>query len=168
MLSRARLVFFASLVLAGLLLVLELPLGQLMGARSSAATTAAELAKVQAENKRLSNQVRDLQRGATIQQIAHEEYGLVEPGQRTVVVMPGSAIGTGTGHGTGHATGHGMTAARVRGGSSTPLGSHTIPQSDVVPSDALLAPPPGAKGAGQGQGFWQRVLNRLEFWKGSV
>ena len=157
MLYRARIAFVVAVVLGAILLATEFPLAGLVHARATANATAAELSRIQTENRTLSNQVHDLRQGSTIQQIAHQEYGLVEQGQRSVVIMPG-------GGNTGSVRGHGTS------GPSAPLGSTTIPKSDIVPTDSSLSTGVGGggSGAGSGGGFWQRLLNRLEFWKGSV
>ncbi|HLI42880.1 MAG TPA: septum formation initiator family protein [Acidimicrobiales bacterium] len=156
MLTRARVALLASVVLASLLLVLEVPLGQLTGARSAAAATAAELSKVQRENEVLARQIDGLEHGPMIEEIAHEEFGLVGRDQRSVVVMPG---------GTGTARVHGGSTAPGGGLGTAPLGSSEIPPSDLVPSDAAVVP---AGSQSHPQSFWQRFLDRLEFWKGSV
>jgi cell division protein FtsB len=152
-LYRARIAFVMAVVLGAIVLFVEFPIGQLVQARGAVASSSAQLSRLQSENRTLANQVRELQEGSTIEQVAHEEYGLVEPGQRSIVVMPGA--------GAGAVGGRGPT------GASAPLGSTTIPKSDLVPTDASLSPAGGGRVSGGG-GFWGRVLDRLEFWKASV
>lgn len=154
MLGRARLVFGLAVLLAGFILVMQFPVSGLVHARASAVAASSQLAKLKAENHVLSSQVRDLEKGSAIQQIAHEEYGLVDPGQRAVVVMPGGTTG-------GRVRGQGST------GSASPLGAQTIPKGDLVPSDAQLNPDPPSQGSQGGGSYWHRLLNRLEFWKAS-
>ncbi|MHB1987717.1 MAG: FtsB family cell division protein [Acidimicrobiales bacterium] len=166
MLSRARLVFLVAVVLAGIIVATELPVGELLHARAAAATASVELAQVRRENKSLSEQVRDLREGASIQQIAHQQYGLVEPGQASIVVMPGSSS-TGL-----PGSGRRAKSQRVEH-TNSPLTSATIPKADLVPSDAQLSPAPvvGGRHSGSssaGGGFWQRVLDKLEFWKATI
>jgi hypothetical protein len=100
---------------------------------------------LQAENRALSSQVRALHDPATIGRIAHEEYGLITPGQRSIVVLPGPA-----------------------GSSSStpdPLADNPIPSSDLLPSDAILGPSArAAQPLVHEPGFWHRVLASLEFW----
>ncbi|MGO9560212.1 MAG: FtsB family cell division protein [Acidimicrobiales bacterium] len=155
MLRRARIFFLVAVVLAGVLVLTEVPIADLMHARSAASEVTSALAKVRAENRALEAQVHDLQQGSTIEQIAHQEYGLVEPGQRSVVVMPGGGA-------TGSVRGHGST------GTSAPLGETTIPKSDIVPTDSQVAQVGGGSAAHGGPSFWQRVVQRLEFWKASA
>lgn len=158
MLYRARIVFVVAVVLAAIVLLTEFPVSSLVSARAASASAAAELSKVQSENKALASQVHDLKEGSTIEQVAHEEYGLVEPGQQSVVVMPGATSSTSTRGG-----------ASSRTNATAPLGSSTIPKSDLVPSDAPLSPVNEQQGAGTSataaSSFWKRVLERLEFWK---
>ncbi|MGO9197563.1 MAG: septum formation initiator family protein [Acidimicrobiales bacterium] len=155
MLRRARLFFLAAVVVAGVVLATEVPIGDLVHARAAVADAAHVLAKVRSENRELSAQIHELKQGSTIQQIAHEQYGLIEPGQRSIVIMPG-------GGSTGSVRGHGST------GETAPLGQSTIPKSDLVPSDSQVAQVGAGQGGGGGRGFWQRVLQRLEFWKASA
>ena len=149
MLKRARLLFAVAVVLAVVILATSFPIGQLMQARSSAAVAATELSRVQRENRALASEVRRLKTGSAIQQIAHEDYGLVDPGQRSYVVMP-------------------RNGSSRAGAAAGPLGNHQIPQSDLVPSDSVLSPPAPSRNPGAGRSFWQRLVNRLEFWKAVV
>ncbi len=146
MLRRARLLFAFSLLAAVALVATGFPIGQLVHARAAASAAASQLSRVRQENRTLAEQVRQLQSGSVIEQIAHEDYGLVLPGQRSYVVMP---------------SGGRSTATRA----GDPLAAQPVPPSDLVPSDAALSPSPPARGPEAGQSFWQRLLNRLEFWK---
>ncbi|MFZ2057176.1 MAG: septum formation initiator family protein [Acidimicrobiales bacterium] len=145
MIRRARLFFLLALLLAMVILVGNFPLGALVRERSTVRTESAQLAALQATNRTLSSQVRALHDPATVAQIAHEQYGLVAPGQRSVVVLPGAA-----------------------GSSSStpdPLANNPVPASDLLPSDAILDPGvQAAPSPAHGPGFWRRVLDTLEFW----
>jgi cell division protein FtsB len=145
MIGRARLFFFVALLIAVAILVTNFPLGALVQERSAVRADSAQLLGLQAENQVLSSQVRALHDPATVGRIAHEQYGLITPGERSVVVLPGPA-----------------------GSSSSmpdPLANNPIPSSDLLPSDAILGPsarvvqPPVRE-----PGFWHRVLDSLEFW----
>lgn len=152
MVGRARLCFLAALVIGAIVLATELPLGNIVRARAAVAKSTTELAALRSENRSLGEQVSELRQGSTIQQIAHQEYGLVLPGQKSIVVMPGGSSGA-------RVHGHGST------GSTAPLNSNTIPKSDLVPTDSPLSP--GKSSAKHGEGFWGKVVHRLEFWKPS-
>ncbi len=145
MIRRARLFFFLALSVALVILVTNFPLGALVQGRSAVRTDNAQLVALRAENRALSSQVRALHDPATIGRIAHEEYGLIIPGQRSIVVLPG-------------ATGSSSSAP-------DPLADNPIPSSDLLPSDAILGPSARtAQTVVHEPGFWHRVLNSLEFW----
>jgi cell division protein FtsB len=158
MLRRARLSLIAAAVVAALVLVSEVPINELMQERDAAAASATELAKLHQMNSSLAAQIRGFEDGTTVERIAHERYGLVAPGQQSVVVMPGGSPGDSVGDGSSGAT--------------APLNADTIPQSALVPSDAMLSPGSGNSSAGRGSdspgataSLWQRFVNQLEFWK---
>jgi cell division protein FtsB len=145
MIRRARLFFLVALLLAAGILVANFPLGTLLQGRSTAQGEASRLAALRLENRTLASEVRALDDPATVGEIAHEEYGLVTPGQRSIVVLP-AAAGAGS-------------AAR------DPLANNPVPSSDLLPSDAILDPgTPVAPPPSHGPGFWHRVLGDLEFW----
>jgi len=145
MIKRARLFFFVALLIALVILVSNFPLGALVEGRSAVRADTAQLLALQAGNRVLASQVRALHDPATLGRIAHEEYGLISPGERSVVVLPGPA---------------GSSSS-----ASDPLSDNPIPSSDLLPSDAILGP--GARTpqpAVHEPGFWHRVLDSLEFW----
>lgn len=146
MIGRARLLFFVALALAGVILVANFPFGALLSERATLRSDTANLAALQAENRQLSAQIRALHDPVVVGEIAHAEYGLTEPGQRSVVVLPSGAKGAVS--------------------SGNPLADGTIPASDLLPSDAILDPavqsPPRVQV--RGPGFWHRVVSSLEFW----
>jgi len=146
MIHRARLFFFVALVVAAVVLVANFPVGALLHERSTLKTDTAQLAALQAENRQLSSQVKALHDPAVVGEIAHAEYGLTEPGERSVVVLP--------------------TTTKSSSSGANPLADNRIPSSDVLPSDAILDPgvSPAAQPSGHGPGFWHRVLSSLEFW----
>jgi cell division protein FtsB len=142
---RARLFFLVAVLIAAGILVANFPLATLLQARSTVEGESARLAALRATNRTLSSELRALGDPAIVGQIAHEQYGLVTPGQRSIVVLP--------------------AASRSGSAAPDPLANNPIPPSDVLPSDAILDPgtqvpaPPG-----HGPGFWRRVVGDLEFW----
>ena len=145
MIHRARLFFFVALAISVLVLIANCPFSALVQGRSTVRAESTELAKLQAENKLLGSQVRALHDPAVVGQIAHSEYGLTDPGERSVVVLPGTTKGPIT--------------------TRNPLAGGPVSPSDLLPSDAILNP--NLAGAGptvRGPGFWHRVLGSLEFW----
>jgi len=145
MIQRARLFFFVALAIAVVILVANFPLGALVQGRSTVRGDSAHLTALQSENRALSSQVRALHDPAVIGRIAHQEYGLITRGQRSIVVLPGPA-----------------------GSSSSvldPLQNNLIPSSDLLPSDAILGPSAHASQPAEHEpGFWHRVRDSLEFW----
>ncbi|MGA2803562.1 MAG: septum formation initiator family protein [Acidimicrobiales bacterium] len=145
MIKRARLFFFVALLIALVILLANFPLGALVQGRAAVRADTAQLLALQAENRALSSQLRALHDPATVGRIAHEEYGLVTPGQRSVVVLPG--------------------AARSSSSTPDPLSDNPIPSSDLLPSDAILGPSARvAQPPVHEPGFWHRVIGTLEFW----
>jgi len=142
---RARLFFFIALLIAVAVVVANFPLGALLNDRSTVRAETTQLAALRAANRALALEVRALEDAATVGRIAHQEYGLISRGQRSMVVLPSSTV-------SGASAGN-------------PLADNPIPSSDLLPSDAILDPAvPVSQSSGHGPGFWQRVLNRLEFW----
>ena len=145
MIQRARLFFFAALLIAGVILVANFPVGALLHGRSSVRADSTQLAALQSENKQLSAEIKALHDPAVVGRIAHLEYGLTEPGERSVVVLPGSA----------------KTDSPTR----NPLAYNPVPLSDLLPSDAMLDPSGPTSVANLHEpGFWHRVVASLEFW----
>jgi cell division protein FtsB len=146
MIQRARLFFFVALAVAVVILVANLPVGALVNGRAAVRSDAAELASLQAENRLLAAQVKALHDPAVVGRIAHSDYGLTGPGERSVVVLPG--------------------AAKVPSSGENPLADNRLPSSDLLPSDAILDPASAAAALPpvHEPGFWHRVVSSLEFW----
>jgi cell division protein FtsB len=145
MIGRARIVFFVGLIAAIVIVATEFPLGQLMRARSALAQGSSQLNRLDTENRQLAGQIRSLHRDSTVARIAHEDYGLVKKGQRSIVVLPSPSSSPGDGSG--------------------PLSTTTVPKSDLVPTDAIVSGSASGVKPVQQPGFWSRLVQRLEFWK---
>jgi cell division protein FtsB len=145
LIHRARLFFVVALLVAVGILVANFPFGTLLSARTTIQGESARLAALRATDQRLASEVRALHDPSTVGQIAHQEYGLITSGQRSIVVLPGSS--------------------GSRSSARNPLADNPVPSADLLPSDAILdpgsevAPPPS-----HGPGFWHRVIGSLEFW----
>lgn len=139
-LRRARAALVTSLVVGGVVVATQLPIGELVHQRSDLATVDAELGAAHAAVSRLRHDVASLGQPQTIANIAHQDYGLVNKGQTTYVVLPSS-------------------------GAASQLSTPAIPTGDLMPSSlspyaavkAAIARPAGS--------LWHRVLKRLEFWR---
>ncbi len=148
-LRRARAAAFVGLCGAIALVGVELPFGELLHQRGALGAVSSELARVEAGNRQLATDVAALNDRSTIAAIAHEEYGLVRPGQRSYVVLP---------------------SRTVTAGAANTLAVRPIPTSDLVPVDAasLLASAPApraADGTAAGGSLWSRIVDRLAFWR---
>jgi cell division protein FtsB len=149
--GRARIALLVALIAGVVITATEFPLGQLIRGRAEAAQATNQLSQLRAENLALAGEVSALHQPSTVARIAHQEYGLVANGQRSIVVLPSrSTRDTGAGTGSG------------------PLSSTGVPKADLVPTDAIVSPSAGGAGAAKkGAGFWDRVVQRLEFWNAS-
>jgi hypothetical protein len=145
MIQSARLFFFVALGIAVVILVANFPVGALLQGHSTVRADSTQLAALQAENRQLAAQVKALHNPAVVGRIAHSEYGLTEPGERSVVVLPGST--------------------KVPSSTANPLANNPVPVSDLLPSDAILDPASSpVLPAVHEPSFWHRVLDSLEFW----
>jgi cell division protein FtsB len=147
--GRARTALLVAVIAGMVIIATEFPLGQLTRGRAAVADASQQLSLLQAQNRALSAEVTSLRQSSTVARIAHQEYGLVGKGERSIVVLPSSppAGDSGTGPSAG------------------PLTSTGVPKSDLVPSDAIVSPSAGTSHPDRTPGFWERVLQRLEFWR---
>jgi hypothetical protein len=144
-LYRARLAVLCAVVLGVGALVVEFPLSELVHQRGQLVSVSGQLATVDAHNAQLRADVSSLSHAATIAAVAHEEYGLIAPGQESFVILP-------------------QTGAK----SPDPLSVGEIPISDLVAAppppattnDPVAAPAPPPAGS-----LWSRTVSRLEFWR---
>lgn len=139
-LRRARAALVTSLVVGGLVVATQLPIGELIHQRSDLATVDAELGAANAAASRLRHDVASLGQPQTIANIAHQDYGLVNKGQTTYVVLPSS-------------------------GGAAQLSNPEIPKGDLMPSSLSPYAPVKAAVARSAGSLWHRVLKRLEFWR---
>ncbi len=72
----------------GVLLLFVFPTRTLLDQRREVAHINAQIAALQSENAVLRARAADLQKPATIEKIARQEFGLVLPGQRAYAVIP--------------------------------------------------------------------------------
>lgn len=98
-LRRARIVLAALVVVAIAILVRSLPSANLVSERRSMQSVSRQLAHVRQENIALRNEAAKLGTSQEIESLAHQEYGLVAPGQKEYVILPGGGAGAGSGAG---------------------------------------------------------------------
>ncbi len=140
-LRRARVALVLAAVAAVIISALELPLGELQGERRTLAVVTGQLAAAQRADQALRADLRALQQPTRIAAIAHQDYGLVRPGQQAYVVLP---------------------SAKSRANLGAPA---RVPASDLVPSSASAYPVPDPSAPGGQQSLWQKTLDHLEFWR---
>ncbi len=138
----------AAAIVAGIFAVLTVatgfPLATLLHQRTEIAGAVRELERVNAHNAALAREVKSLSTRSTIVGIARLDYGLVQKGERAVVILPGK---------------------NERSAQAPSLTPTRLPASDFVPTAATTWETPSASGSA-GSGFWERVLHHLEFWRG--
>jgi cell division protein FtsB len=76
------------LVLGGAMYLFVFPARTYLAQKQSIAAEERTVAVLRAEDAKLSGESAALQDNATIEQIARQEYGLVEPGQQAFMVLP--------------------------------------------------------------------------------
>ena len=143
-LARARVVLVGAVAGSVAILATGFPAGTLVHQQKALAAAGRELASVEARNTAVRSEIASLEQRSTIEAIAREEYGLVRPGQRSYVILPGGAgraVGTGT------------------------LGVQPIPTVDLVPTAVSAYGSPLAGSGVRQQSLWNRTLGELEFWR---
>ncbi|MGH9073740.1 MAG: FtsB family cell division protein, partial [Acidimicrobiales bacterium] len=75
----------ASVVLVGVMFVTVFPTGTYLRQRRQLSHVSGQLATLRSENGALARQVKKLDTDAEIAKLAHQDYGLVRPGQEAYV-----------------------------------------------------------------------------------
>ncbi len=78
----------AAVAAAGVVLLFVFPARTLLAEQHSLATTQARIAALDRENRFLATRAAALADPAQIEQIAHQQYGLVLPGHRSYAILP--------------------------------------------------------------------------------
>jgi cell division protein FtsB len=143
-LRRARAGLVGAVVLAIAIVAAGLPTGTIGRQRDALAAADRQLATVEAHNAVIRSEITSLRQRSTIEAIAREDYGLVRPGQRSFVILPGKGA---------HAVGAGT------------LGLEPIPADDLVPTSVSAVAPLAAAAGAKSASLWSRTLNELEFWR---
>lgn len=143
-LRRARAGLVGAVVLAIAIVATGLPTATIGRQRDALAAVDRQLATVEAHNAAIRSEITSLRQRSTIEAIAREDYGLVRPGQRSFVILPGKGA---------HAVGAGT------------LGLEPIPADDLVPTSVSAVAPLVAAAGAKSASLWSRTLNELEFWR---
>ncbi|HVB00745.1 MAG TPA: hypothetical protein VNE42_05735 [Acidimicrobiales bacterium] len=144
-LHRARQLLLVALLGSIVLVAIEFPFRQLMSQRVQISKTALALQAVENHNTILQHDILSLSKTSTIISIAHQEYGLVQPGQRSYVILPNANAKQNM---------NPLTALVIP---AEVLGSTSTSGSTMVVSASHVA----SRTVGS---LWSRMLRRLEFW----
>lgn len=152
-LHRARLFLLVAAGLSAALLATQLPLSELVGQRRELAVATQQLQVLDQRNAQLRAENAALRQPSTVAAIAHADYGLVRPGQRAYVILPGRSASAGS-----------LAAPRLPR-SDLLSGSAAALTGVGAPPAALTAAGAPAGSPGQAGSFWSRTLTALEFWR---
>ena len=172
---RARALLAGAVVFAAIVLLSALPWSTLMNQHAQLASDSTQVGQLQAENRALTDEARELSQSSTMAGLAREDYGMVEPGQRAYEVLPASGATVPNAIAGGHVP---LDEAPVVPGSARSeellgAGVGAITTASAAARSAAASargvtgvtaggpPPPGSSKPG---GFWSRVAHTLEFW----
>lgn len=152
---RGWLVLVGGAATAGVILAAWLPVGALLSQRAALTAASTRLTQLSTGGRALTAEAARLQTPAMVDQLAREQYQLVQPGQRLVQVLTPTFR---------------PTSQRAAGG---PFPGDPGFAPVVDPADATSGPGPApSKPAATahpsvpgGPGFLSRVLSTLEFWR---
>jgi hypothetical protein len=152
----------------------SLPLGTLLSQRSQLTDTAAQLSRLEAANRTLSEQAKRLQETSTVNSLARRDYGLVPAGQQAYAVLPPSGTVSASDPGTGQEPldsppvlpGSASSVNRLGAGNSLSVTGAGAEATQGNPgSGSAHATNRTTKPSGQGSAsLLSRVLHSLEFW----
>lgn len=148
-------------VAAVLMLVAWFPFGALSKQRHELGAANAQLSKLKDETRALQGEQGRLKDPKELARIAREQYQLVNPGDRVVQVLPPTANQSALATGKQPFAGDPGLKPPVAPSAAGLLG-------DGVQAAAASQPTAKAKAKAavrQPEGFWQRALRTLEFWR---
>jgi cell division protein FtsB len=142
-----RWVMLSAALFAAVIVFAWFPARELIGQHEELSAVNGQLSVLAKRNASLSADISALSSYSTIAAIAHEQYGLVRPGQTSYVILP--AVGSAAANGA-------------------------LATSSIAPQDLIAAPVDeprpasgGSSSAGAGS-FWSRFSSHLEFWRWAV
>ena len=140
-LRRARLILVAAVIGAVIVVGAEFPFSELMHQHAALNLAQRQLSMLASRNSSLTADIGALSSNSTVNAIAHEEYGLVQRGQSSYVILPAA------------------NSEAAKQGLSIPA----IPPQDLLAS----GPVPGRvvlPTSSDSPSFWSRFAAHLEFW----
>jgi cell division protein FtsB len=85
---RAAVLLMVALAAVGVLLLFVFPARTLLAQRRQISATESHISAISRENADLAARIKSMSDPAQIEQIAHEQYGLVMPGQQAFTIIP--------------------------------------------------------------------------------
>ena len=181
-LRRNRALLAGTALLSALIMVLWFPAASLLHQRAAINASAAELNRLQQEDRQLAQEQKALGSPAEIARIAREQYQLVNPGERAFEVLPANSTKKGATTYAGDPAN--QPVASPSAASELPPGSGSV-GSGATSAGSSAGTPSGAPGAAgttgrtggtpapvtspQGKssapGFLGRIAQTLEFWR---
>lgn len=150
-----------ALVASAVLVAAWFPFGSWTHQRAAQSAASSQLSKLKAETKALQHEQVRLKDPKELARIAREQYQLVNPGDRVVQVLPPTANQSALATGKQPFAGDPGLKPPVAPSAAGLLGDGTQAtevQPNATPKAAAASEPPS-------QGFVQRVLRTLEFWR---
>jgi cell division protein FtsB len=143
-LARARLFLACAVVFALVVFAVEFPFSEIFGQRAQLSALSAQLSTMQSRNAALRSSIANLKKDSTIEAIAHQDYGLVQRGQRSFVILPAPSAKS----------------------NDVSLSDQPVPISDLVqaPVGSAGTVNTASSASGAPPSFWSRFKDRLEFW----
>ncbi len=157
---RARLALVAGSGLAVAIVLTQFPIGEILAQRGQLRDVSRQLDLLDERNVALRSENAALRQPATVAAIAHQDYGLVRPGQQAYVILPatGAADPDAASLGTPVISRSQMVSASA----SALTGVAPAGMSGAGPAAGDHAA--GAGSAGQGS-LLARTLDHLAFWR---
>jgi hypothetical protein len=136
----------AGATLAVLVLVV-FPTRSYLKERGNLNSTSHQLQSLNAQNRQLSNQIGRLNTDSEIERLARKDYGLVKPGEEAYAILPSALAGNTPTNKTNKAAPRSQPSAHPPPAQAAP--AHTSPPH-AAPTH---------------QGFWERFVDQLTFWR---
>jgi hypothetical protein len=164
---------------AAVVLGTSMPLSTLLAQHDQLSSASRQVSALEAQNRALQEQAKQLSDPSTVDDIARIDYGLVSPGSQAYEIIPTSGASTDSVQGSSRVplsgppvvpgSEHSLQLLGAGTGAGTQAGSNRESSSQA----SVAAPTAGAQGAtrrsagdaGASGGFWTRVVHTLEFWR---
>jgi hypothetical protein len=172
-------------VFAIVVLATSMPVSALLSQHGQLSSTAQQVGRLEAQNKALEQEAKQLSDPSTVAGIARRDYGLVAPGSQVYEILPPSGASTLSAQSSGHvplegppvAPGSARSQELLSAGNGQGTGAASAPVWAAASSTASARPHSSVNAVGRratrqlaraamaGGGFWTRVVGTLEFWR---